>query len=193
MLLLRVGDGAEYIGGCKDFVSYENDLNVNMSCMTQCELGSIGRDVMLNFRWEMNTDFSLMALLTVNNKKLGWPAAKDRYIGILRLDKSHCGEDLLTAIEHRGKFIIDVGDKTNSNHWLESISYPNKVGEKWQKTALFLQFRKGEYVNKELITSNELKDQLRCSYLVSLTVSKIINYKKIVDKTADFFAYSLII
>jgi len=138
------GSGAEGLplGGCKENLESDNP-NAEMVCKTECELGSIGRDNAINFRWMINTERNLAGLITVQNKKLGYPAADEPYIGIIRLEKKYCGSQLLHQIEANGHIQFDAGDKTNPNHWLESITYAHSVGEKWQKTALFIQFRRG--------------------------------------------------
>ena len=157
-MLVQLANADTYMGGCKEVVGLD-DLYSNMTCKNTCELGSIGRDASLNFKWILNTEFSLAGIITVQNSKLGWPAPEDRYIGILRFDKKFCGRELLEEIERWGKYVIDVGDKTNPNHWLESVSFPYGVGEKGWKQALFIQFRRGEQMDTEMITGNQKRDQ----------------------------------
>ena len=91
---------------------------------------------------------------------IGFPQPEDPYIGILRLDKTFCSEDLLIALEANGKVQFNIGDKTNSNHWLESIGYFRDLGEHWRRPALFVQFRRGPMTDDELITKNGKRDQL---------------------------------
>ena len=130
-----------------------------MRCNTTCELGGIGRDSLLGFKWFMNTEFTVAGILTVKTAKLGWPAAHEPYVGIIRFDQKYCGEELLLEMEERGKFLIDVGDRTHPNHWLESITYPKEVGEKTAKTALFVQFRRGAKLAGEMMSNNQKYDQ----------------------------------
>ena len=157
-LLLHFTSSQQFIGGCKEYVSFDGS-HANMTCQTSCALSSVGRDNVLNFNWMIKTEFTLAGIITVQNQKAGWPLPDDRYIGIIRLDKKFCGQSLLQEIEKRGKFIFDAGDKTNDNHWLESITFPHDIGEKKWKRALFIQFRKGDKMETEWITKNEKRDQ----------------------------------
>lgn len=161
LLLVPLATANNYLGGCKEYVGFD-DLYSNMTCKNTCNLQGIGRDRRLKFTWILNTEFTLAALLTIGNQRLGWPSAENRYIGIIRLDQKFCGEELLIEIENWGKYIIDVGDKTNPNHWLESISFPHNIGEKGLKTALFIQFRRSDKMDGEMVSMNQKKDQDWC-------------------------------
>ena len=55
---------------------------------------------------------------------------------------------------------FDIGDRTKSNHFLESITFVNNVGEIWSRTALYIQFRRGAQEELELISKNGKRDQL---------------------------------
>ena len=46
---------------------------------------------------------------------------------------------ILEEIVNHGKIRFDVGDKTDPNHWVESITYTKGHGEAVQKRALFIQ------------------------------------------------------
>ena len=129
-----------------------------MDCETECDLGAIGRNTALRYRPIMDTEYTIAAQMVVDNRKHGYPGPQDSYIGILRLDVRICGEKLLKEIEKRGKFLMDVGDKKDSNHWLESVTFPFDIGEKWGKSALFLQYRKKGYVEGEMLTGNKNRD-----------------------------------
>ena len=91
---------------------------------------------------------------------IGFPQPEDPYIGILRLDKTFCSEALLIELEANNKVQFNIGDRTNSNHWLESIGYFRDLGEHWRRPALFVQFRRGPMTDEELITKNGKRDQI---------------------------------
>ena len=42
----------------------------------------------------------------------------------------------------------------------ESIIYPRGIGEKWSRTAVFIQFRHGPQEPAELVSNNGQRDQL---------------------------------
>lgn len=79
---------------------------------------------------------------------------------MLRFDRKFCPTQLLKDISRNRHVLLDVGDVSVSNHWLESITYINNVGEKYERTAMFVQFRRGEKQPKEMITKNGKRDQL---------------------------------
>ena len=103
----------------------------------------------------MNTKRSLVGRITVRHV-----SANDPYIGIIRLDRTYCDHELLTEIGNNGMVRFDAGDRTDPNHWLESISYIRGVGEKWSKSALFIQYRHGPKMGGELVSGSGLWDQL---------------------------------
>ena len=45
----------------------------------------------------------------------------------------------MEEIVNHGKIRFDVGDKTDPNHWVESITYTKGHGEAVEKRALFIQ------------------------------------------------------
>ena len=119
-----------YVGGCKSYPDYVNPPR--LMCKKNCAFSKIGRDRVNRFRWVMDTPTSFVALNTVNNKRTGFPAKSDPYVGMFRLDEKFCGAELLEEIEKRGCFLIDIGDKT-PNYELQSITYPRGFGEKDSK------------------------------------------------------------
>ena len=145
------------LGGCKENLAIGHH-HADMVCETECEMDEKGRDGALNFQWLINTERNLAGRITVQNKESGFPGPDDAYIGIVRLDQKFCGNDLLHEIEANGRVQFDAGDKTNPNHWLESISFPHNVGENWERRGLFIQFRRGVRIDSDLISNNGLRD-----------------------------------
>ena len=89
IILLKYADGTVLdtsapLGGCKHTTTI--DQNSDMICKRECAPGLIGRDGAINFRWIFITPGLIMGIITVKNRNLGYPAAADPYIGILRLD-----------------------------------------------------------------------------------------------------------
>ena len=76
------------------------------------------------------------------------------------LDRTFCSDSLLHQIEANGDIQFAVGDKSISNHWLESITYPHNVGEPWKRKALFIQFRRGPMDDSELVSKDKKCDKI---------------------------------
>ena len=152
----------EFIGGCKEHATY-GGIHSTMKCKATCPLHNVGRDRMNRFKWTIETEFSSIATITVNNKKLGWPTSEDPYIGMMRFDRRYCGESLLSEIEKRGKYLIDIGDRSNSNYWLESISFIGVEQKLWKK-ALFVQFRRGEPTDNDMTAKVQDRDQVHFTH-----------------------------
>ena len=79
---------------------------------------------------------------------------------MLRFDRKFCPSQLLRDIAKNRNALLDVGDLSADNHWLESLTYVRNIGEKWEKTAMFVQFRRGLPAQNEMITKNGRRDQL---------------------------------
>ena len=83
------------------------------------------------------------------------------------MESSECPLEILELLEKRDGLHLTVGDKTDPNHFVESITFIHSLGEKWKKTGLFAQFRRTEHLEGDLITKNELRDQ----FFVSIAIS----------------------
>ena len=69
---------------------------------------------------------------------------------------SECPEEVLELIEKRNGLHLTAGDKTDPNHFVESISFVRDLGEKWSKTALFAQFRRTGHIEGTVSESSIL-------------------------------------
>ena len=79
---------------------------------------------------------------------------------MLRFDRKFCPSQLLKDITKNRNVILEVGDISATNHWLESLTYVRNIGEKWEKSAMFAQFRRGVPEPAEMISKNGRRDQL---------------------------------
>ena len=70
----------------------------------------------------------------LNNFKL-----KVKYFVLGYFEISVTKKAILEEIVNHGKIRFDVGDKTDPNHWVESITYTKGHGEAVEKRALFIQ------------------------------------------------------
>ena len=79
---------------------------------------------------------------------------------MLRFDRKFCPSQLLKDMTRNRNILLEVGDLSADNHWLESTTYVRNVGERWDKTAMFAQFRRGIPAPNEKVSKNGLRDQL---------------------------------
>ena len=101
-------------------VFYEKNPVISvLTCSTNCDnLVNFGRDI--QFRYVLNSPDIVVGQYIIPNKEFGWPKPDDRYLGVLRLEKRFCGENLLKAIDKR--FInVEIGDRILGQYVTDSI------------------------------------------------------------------------
>ena len=138
-------DTQKRIGGCKEGLT-QDDYHSDMLCKKTCVLKDIGREADLKLKMMMITETNVMAQITVSVN------SKAPYVGILRLEEQFCSPAMLDEINNNGKVRFNVGDKTDPNYWLESISYI-KSGGGWilSPPSLYVQYRRGKKMQGEMM------------------------------------------
>jgi len=128
-----------------------------MVCKSKCEdVNLAGRAKKIKFKWKGKSEYQLQAEATVINQN------KDKeYIGFLRFDKKFCSQKILRAIGYQ-IINVDVYDKESDNYFLEAAHFvEGRDGEDGE--SAIVQFRRGAYVNGELIWPAKKKDKILLS------------------------------
>ena len=117
-----------------------------MVCKRECETKTLD----VKQQWVLNTKQTLIFRIQIKPKEV---ATTEPFVGFVRFDRKNCAHEILKSIESHGpvRFEIQSADANGSKSlWTESITYIADIGEKWSKTALYVQFRRWKFAIPEL-------------------------------------------